>query len=60
MIALTIKINNCYYERQLEQKGQYNLGFQKKAKNSQPYYPRKIEVDTISWRKPQASKEEIA
>ena len=32
MIALVIKIDNCYYERQFERKGQYNPGYSKKAK----------------------------
>ena len=58
MITLAIKIDNRYYERQLECKGQYNPGFGKKAKN-QPYYPRKMELDTTFKKKLQASKEEI-
>ena len=51
MIALTIKIDNHYYERQLEHKGQYNPGFSKKAKN-QLYYLRKMELDTTFKKKP--------
>ena len=59
MIALAIKIDNRYYERQLEHKGQYNPGFGKKAKQNQPYYLRKMEVDATFKRKPQTSKEEM-
>ena len=58
MITLTIKIDNRYYERQLERKGQYNPGFSKKAKN-QLYYLCKMELDIIFKRKLQVSKEEI-
>ena len=58
MITLAIKIDNRYYEWQLEHKGQYNPGFSKKAKN-QLYYLYKIELDTTFKKKLQISKEEI-
>ena len=59
MIALTIKIDNYYYEHQFEHKGQYNPGLNKKAKQNQLYYLCKMELDMIFKKKPQVSKEEI-
>ena len=58
MIVLTIKIDNYYYDQQLERKGQYNPGFGKRAKN-QLYYLRKMELDITFKKKLQISKEEI-
>ena len=52
MIALIIKIDNYYYKRQLEYKGQYNPGYNKKAKQNQLYYLYKIELDITFKKKP--------